>query len=167
MNVVSFSNDESAAQRGVWVMGIAAPPQPPVQARPGWTDADESPRTDQTVDVAKGTRLVLSSHAGEVTVRAWDRDAVRVQATHASLDRVDVQTADNTLRIRTRSARGPGGVVDYTLTVPRWMPVNLSGTYLAATIEGTCASSAASILLVATHTAHATANATVFIEPHS
>src|SRR5688572_21280230 len=27
MNVVSFSNDESAAQRGVWVMGIAAPPQ--------------------------------------------------------------------------------------------------------------------------------------------
>ena len=26
-NVVSFSNDESAAQPGVWVMGIAAPPQ--------------------------------------------------------------------------------------------------------------------------------------------
>lgn len=26
-NVVSFSNDELAAQRGVWIMGIAAPPQ--------------------------------------------------------------------------------------------------------------------------------------------
>jgi ABC-type branched-subunit amino acid transport system substrate-binding protein len=26
-NVVSFSNDETAAQRGVWIMGIAAPPQ--------------------------------------------------------------------------------------------------------------------------------------------
>ena len=26
-NVVSFSNDESVAQRGVWIMGIAAPPQ--------------------------------------------------------------------------------------------------------------------------------------------
>jgi len=26
-NVVSFSNDEQAAQRGVWIMGIAAPPQ--------------------------------------------------------------------------------------------------------------------------------------------
>jgi hypothetical protein len=25
-NVVSFSNDETAAQRGVWIMGIAAPP---------------------------------------------------------------------------------------------------------------------------------------------
>ena len=45
-----------------------ATPQPPVQARPGWTDADDSPRTDQTVDVARGTRLVLSSHAGEATL---------------------------------------------------------------------------------------------------
>lgn len=26
-NVIAFSNDESAAQRGVWIMGIAAPPQ--------------------------------------------------------------------------------------------------------------------------------------------
>lgn len=26
-NVISFSNDEKAAQRGVWIMGIAAPPQ--------------------------------------------------------------------------------------------------------------------------------------------
>lgn len=118
---------------------VPATPQTPVQARPGWTDAAEAPRTDQTVDVAKGTRLVLSSHAGEVTVRAWDRDAVRVQASHSTRDRVDVQTADNTLRIRTRASRGPGGVVDYTLTVPRWMPVNLSGTYLAASIEGTSA----------------------------
>ncbi|MBP7778929.1 MAG: DUF4097 family beta strand repeat protein [Acidobacteria bacterium] len=122
----------------------SAPPAPaaqqaPVEARPGWTDAGESPRTDDTVDVAKGTRLVLSSHAGEVIVRAWDRDAVRVQARHGSRDRVDVQSADNTLRIRTRGTRGPGGVVDYTLTVPRWMPVNISGTYLAATIEGTTA----------------------------
>ena len=116
-----------------------AAPQAPVQARPGWTDSADSPRTDQTVDVTKGTRLVLSSHAGEVFVRAWDRDAVRVQASHSSRDRVDIQASDNTLRIRTRSSRGPGGVVDYTLTVPRWMPVNISGTYLAATIEGTAA----------------------------
>lgn len=27
VNVISFSNDESVAQRGVWIMGIAAPPQ--------------------------------------------------------------------------------------------------------------------------------------------
>ncbi|WP_422009771.1 penicillin-binding protein activator [Reyranella sp.] len=27
MNVIAFSNDEQVAQRGVWIMGIAAPPQ--------------------------------------------------------------------------------------------------------------------------------------------
>ena len=50
-----------------------------------------------------------------------------------------MQTADMTLRIRARAARGPSGLVDYQITVPRWMPVNLSGTYLEATIEGTAA----------------------------
>ena len=115
-----------------------ATPQAPVQARPGWTDA-ATPRTDQTLDVTRGTRLMLSTHAGDVTVRAWDRDAVRVQASHGARDRVDVQAAENTLRVRTRASRGMGGPVDYTLTVPRWMALNLSGTYLAATIEGTSA----------------------------
>ncbi|MGE0363180.1 MAG: DUF4097 domain-containing protein [Vicinamibacterales bacterium] len=112
--------------------------QAPVQARPGGPESD-APRTDQTVDVTRGTQLVLSSQAGEATVRTWDRDAVRVQAAHGARERVEVQTADNTVRVRARTAsgsRGPAGLVDYVLTVPRWMPVSLSGTYLAATIEG-------------------------------
>jgi DUF4097 and DUF4098 domain-containing protein YvlB len=110
-------------------------PQAPIQARPGGPEG--SPRTDQTLDVTKGTRLVLSNNAGEVVVRSWDRDQVRVQATHNDRDRVDMQTADMTLRIRARASRGPSSLVDYQVTVPRWMPVNLSGTYLEATIEGT------------------------------
>ncbi|MEZ5292553.1 MAG: DUF4097 family beta strand repeat-containing protein [Vicinamibacterales bacterium] len=112
--------------------------QAPVQARPGGPEMDR-PRTDQTVDVARGTRLVLSNQAGDVTVRAWDRDAVRVQASHSSRETVDMQTNDNTLRVRSRSSGGGRRLVDYALTVPRWMAVNLSGTYLAASIEGTSA----------------------------
>jgi DUF4097 and DUF4098 domain-containing protein YvlB len=111
--------------------------QPPIQARPGGPET--SPRTDQTVDVVKGTRLVLGNNAGEVLVRSWDRDQVRVQATHGERVTVDVSTTDNTLRVRARAARGPATLVDYTITVPRWMAVNLSGTYLEATIEGTTA----------------------------
>ena len=120
--------------------GQAAPagPQAPVQARPGGPETD-SPSSDQTVDVTRGWQLVLSSQAGEATVRTWDRDAVRVQASHSGRERIDVQTADNTVRVRARTAsgtRGPAGMIDYVLTVPRWMPVSLSGTYLAANIEG-------------------------------
>jgi DUF4097 and DUF4098 domain-containing protein YvlB len=111
--------------------------QPPIQARPG--GPENTPRTDQEQPVTKGTRLVISNNAGEVIVRSWDRDAVRVQASHSTRERVDIQTAEQTLRIRARTERGPAGLVDFQLTVPRWMPVNLSGTYLEATIEGTSA----------------------------
>jgi DUF4097 and DUF4098 domain-containing protein YvlB len=111
--------------------------QPTIQARPGGPES--APRTDQTVDVAKGTRLVISNNAGEVVVRSWDRDQVRVQASHAERVTIDVSTIDNTLRVRSRSPRGPSTLVDYTITVPRWMAVNLSGTYLESTIEGTAA----------------------------
>ena len=120
--------------------GSIEPQQPPIQARPGGPET--SPRSDQTVDVAKGTRLVLSNNAGEVVVRSWDRDQVRIQATHGARETITADTTDMTLRIRTQRAsgsRGPGGLVDYQITVPRWMPVNLSGTYLDATIEGTTA----------------------------
>ena len=111
--------------------------QQPIQARPGGPES--SPKFDQTVDAVKGTRLVLSNNAGEVVVRSWDQDKVRIQATHGARDTVTAETTDMTLRIRTRSTRGPSGLVDYQITVPKWMPVNLSGTYLDATIEGTAA----------------------------
>lgn len=112
--------------------------QQPIQARPGGPETN--PKTDQTIDVAKGTRLVLSNNAGEVVVRSWDQDKVRIQATHGARETVTAETTDMTLRIRTqRQARGPSGLADFQITVPRWMAVNLSGTYLDATIEGTAA----------------------------
>ena len=112
--------------------------QQPIQARPGGPDS--GPGSEKTVDVTKGTRLVLSNQAGEVVVRSWDQDRVRIQASHTARETISAETTDNTLRIRTQRAsgsRGPGGLVDYQITVPRWMPVNLTGTYLDATIEGT------------------------------
>ena len=112
--------------------------QQPIQARPGGPET--GPGSEKTVDVTKGTRLVLSNQAGEVVVRSWDQDRVRIQASHGSRETISAETTDNTLRIRTTRAsgsRGPGGLVDYQITVPRWMPVNLTGTYLDATIEGT------------------------------
>jgi DUF4097 and DUF4098 domain-containing protein YvlB len=118
----------------------AADAQQPIQARPG--GPDNGPGSEKTVDVTKGTRLVLSNQAGEVVVRSWDQDRVRIQANHGSRETISAETTDNTLRIRTMRtgpSRGPGGLVDYQITVPRWMPVNLTGTYLDATIEGTAA----------------------------
>ncbi|MBY0496617.1 MAG: DUF4097 family beta strand repeat-containing protein [Cyanobacteria bacterium] len=114
--------------------------QQPIQARPGGPEVGHG--SEKTVDVTKGTRLVLSNQAGEVVVRSWDQDRVRIQASHGVRETISAETTDNTLRIRTQrtgGSRGPGGLVDYQITVPRWMPVNLTGTYLDATIEGTAA----------------------------
>jgi DUF4097 and DUF4098 domain-containing protein YvlB len=130
------SSAAAAQDRSATPISDAQQP-PPIQARPGGPES--SPRTDQTLDVTKGTRLVLNNNAGEVVVRSWDRDQVRVVATHSDREKIDVQTAEMTLRIRARAARGPSSLVDYQVTVPRWMPVNLAGTYLEATIEGTSA----------------------------
>src|SRR5688500_2265680 len=127
ISIPSFAQARDAAIDG----------QQPIQARPGGPEG--SPKSDQTVDAVKGTRLVLSNNAGEVVVRSWDQDKVRIQTTHGARDTVPAETTDMTLRIRTRSSRGPSGLVDYLITVPKWMPVNLSGTYLDATIEGTTA----------------------------
>src|ERR1700752_1630708 len=81
------------------VMGIALTPvaaaqtagnsaeQAPIQARPGGPEI--TPRTNQEVPVTKGTRLVLNNNAGEVVVRSWDRDAVKVEATHSDRESVD------------------------------------------------------------------------------
>src|SRR6478672_3804121 len=103
--------------------------QQPIQARPG--GPENGPADEKTVDVAKGTRLVLSNQAGEVVVHSWDQDRVKIQASHGSREAISAETVDNTLRIRTTrtgQSRGPGGLVDYQITVPRWMAVNLTGT---------------------------------------
>ncbi|MDP3717349.1 MAG: DUF4097 family beta strand repeat-containing protein [Acidobacteriota bacterium] len=127
----------SAAPSLAQPLEAAGDTQQPIQARPGGPDS--SPKSDQTVDAVKGTRLVLSNNAGEVVVRTWDQDKVRIQATHGQRDTITAETTDLTLRVRARSTRGPSGLVDYQITVPKWMPVNLSGTYLDATIDGTTA----------------------------
>ena len=95
-----------------------------------------TPQTDRTVTVAKGARLSVNNDAGEVVLRTWDRDSVRVQASHNARTTIDVQTAGNIVTIRSRAAGGPAGGVDYEITAPVWLPVKVSGQFLYIGIEG-------------------------------
>lgn len=114
------------------------PQPPPIQARPG--SPETTPRSTYDNPVVKGSRLVLNNNAGEVVIRAWDRDQLKVEASHSPREKLDVvQANESTVRVRTRSERGASGLVDYKISVPRWMPINLSGTYLDADVEGTAA----------------------------
>jgi len=92
---------------------------------------------DQTVNVTKGTKLDVGNFAGDVTIKTWDRDAVRVQVNVSDRETVDVKPGDQVLTIRSRSVRGgrPRSL-DYALTVPKWMAINVNGTYVDANLEG-------------------------------
>jgi hypothetical protein len=105
-----------------------------------------APQTSKTLDAVRGTRLELTNYAGEVVVRAWDRNAVRVDARHARLDSVLVEQQGDAIQISRargssdappyRSRNSFGGSVDYDISVPSWMPLRLSGTFLFVSIEG-------------------------------
>jgi DUF4097 and DUF4098 domain-containing protein YvlB len=93
--------------------------------------------TDQTVQVAKGTKLSVNNFAGDVIVKTWDKDAVRVEVNHSDREMVDIKQVDQTLSVRSRSTRGgPSRSLDYTISVPSWMAIGVSGTYADVKAEG-------------------------------
>jgi len=96
--------------------------------------------TDTTVTVSAGTRLKLDNVGGEVIIKAWDKNQVRIQAVHSSRTAVRINLSEATLRLSPEGSRGiarMGGVVDYTLTVPAAMSIEIGGMYADVTIEGT------------------------------
>jgi hypothetical protein len=95
-----------------------------------------APQTDQTVPVSRGTRLTVDNRAGEVVVRTWDKDALRVQARHASRTRVNVRTTPAGVRVAASAQTGPAGSVDYEITAPAWMPMKIEGEFIFVTVDG-------------------------------
>src|SRR5215813_15454523 len=86
--------------------------------------------TDQTVPVTKGTKLSVNNFAGDVNIKTWDKDAVRVEVNHSDRETVDIKQADQVVTVRSRSTRGgPSRSLDYTISVPAWMGISVSGTY--------------------------------------
>jgi hypothetical protein len=93
--------------------------------------------TDQTVNVAKGVKLDVNNFAGDVSIKVWDRDAVRVTVNHSDREVVDIKPGEQTLTVRSRSVRGgPPRSLDYAITVPKWMAISVSGTYADVTMDG-------------------------------
>src|SRR6266852_2689430 len=93
--------------------------------------------TDQTVNVAKGTKLDVNNFAGDVIIKVWDKDAVRVEVNHSDREVVDIKQGDQVLTIRSRTTRGgPPRSLDYVVTVPAWMAITVGGTYADVTMEG-------------------------------
>jgi DUF4097 and DUF4098 domain-containing protein YvlB len=103
--------------------------QAPPAARP-------DPQTDTTVAVRAGSKIVVKNFAGIVEVRTWQRNAVRVVATHSRRDRVKITAGETHVAISSHSTHGPPMTVDYQLTVPASSDINVEGTYIDIDIDG-------------------------------
>jgi hypothetical protein len=94
-----------------------------------------APQTDETVTVQRGGRLVVNNFAGEVLIRAWDKDSVRVVARHQPRTKVSIRPGPSGVSISAGGSMGPASV-DYEITAPAWMPLRIEGTYNFVTVEG-------------------------------
>jgi DUF4097 and DUF4098 domain-containing protein YvlB len=91
---------------------------------------------DSTVPVERGQRLEVDLYAGDVDVKTWTKNAVRVVADPDGRGRVEIERSATSLSVRTTGRRGPPSSTDIQLTVPAWMALDISGVYSDITIAG-------------------------------
>ena len=80
---------------------------------------------DRTVEVPAGTRLQLDNNFGDVTIRTWDRSAVRVQGHHPVGTTVEIDAGGGLLQIDADRPGHHGNPIVYTLTIPADMAVEV------------------------------------------
>lgn len=94
-----------------------------------------SQQIDTTVTAQQGQRLQVNAHGGDVIVRSWNRNAVRVEGA-TSGHRVEISTSPATVSVRTHGRHGPPTDVDLRISAPAWMALNLSGVNTDVRVEG-------------------------------
>lgn len=92
--------------------------------------------TDTTVTVRPDARVQIQNFAGTITVRGWDRNAVRIVANRSRRAEVRIAGRDAAISIATVSRQRAPGPLDYEISVPRAAVLDVSGTYTAISIEG-------------------------------
>jgi hypothetical protein len=92
--------------------------------------------TDTTISVSQGTRLRIENQGGDIVVHTWERNQVRIQASHNRRTHVSARLSGAVLSLEAGADRGPANMVDYELTVPSWMPLKLGGMYATVTVDG-------------------------------
>jgi DUF4097 and DUF4098 domain-containing protein YvlB len=101
---------------------------------------------DTTFAVSRNARLSLSNFSGEITVRVWDRSEVRIETdSDSDRGRITLHQSGSAVRVKPHG-RYEHDEMSFELIVPRWLPLELSGTETDIVVEGTEASVSATTL---------------------
>jgi hypothetical protein len=95
-----------------------------------------SAHTDTTIAVKSGARLRVNNFGGQIVVRVWGKNAVRIEADHSERARIEIQSSRQGIDVDARSRYGIPARVDYQITTPVWMALGLSGVYTDVSVEG-------------------------------
>jgi DUF4097 and DUF4098 domain-containing protein YvlB len=91
---------------------------------------------NRTLPVAPGMRLDVRVFGGEVVVRAWERNEVRVRASHFSSDEIELQADGRAVQVRARTRAGAPHGIDLDIDVPSWMAIGVAGPYVDVVVNG-------------------------------
>jgi hypothetical protein len=92
--------------------------------------------TDTSFSVPEGSRLAIHNFAGTVIVRPGPRNVVRIQAVHPRPIRVLVSREGASYDVRTHGRHLPQPPVDYRITAPASMSLDLEGFHCDMDIDG-------------------------------
>jgi len=92
--------------------------------------------SDTTIRVERGARLRVRTFGGDITVTAWDRNELRVRADHSRRTRVVIERSGSVIDVGGRGEMGTPAVIDFELTVPQWMALELGGMNADVRIDG-------------------------------
>lgn len=95
-------------------------------------------QTDTTFAVGSAERLSVETLGGSVEVGVWDQDQVRVQAEHSRRTFIEVDRDGRDIQVESEARRGPANIVDYVITVPRGLDLDVEANYgdVIVSIEG-------------------------------
>ncbi|HSJ75443.1 MAG TPA: hypothetical protein VK899_04565, partial [Gemmatimonadales bacterium] len=92
-------------------------------------------QVDTTLNAVRGQRLAVNAYAGEVTVRAWNRNAVRIEA-DGDQDQLEISSSATGISIRTQGRHGPPEEITLRISAPAWIGLSLAGVNTDAKVEG-------------------------------
>ena len=110
--------------------------------------AVQGPQFDTTFAAVRGDRLEAQVFSGSITVKAWNRDQIRIQATAMDVESggagrtrvraggLDISRSGGSVRVQLHPGRSGDGEGDVTIWVPAATPLELGGTETTMTVEG-------------------------------
>lgn len=91
--------------------------------------------SDTTFQVPQGSRLNVVNFGGAIAVRPWSKNQVRVEATQEGQMRVVVGNEGTSYSVEAIPLRRAPSRVDYQITAPSWMSLDLEGVYSDLTVD--------------------------------